>query len=278
MRVAKRIAPRTSEDAWNTTSSGSRRSSAGRDLSRRKRRKTFSTPMIASSTSAPIAIVRPPSVIVLSEPPTSAITRRPATTDKRNRDRRDEGRSQVAEKEKQDHDHENAALTERGRHVAHGDLDEVGLAEVLLLDHHAVRQGRRQLVEHPVDLSRQLEGVGSRAASARSGSPPAGCDRPPCRASARLRRRRAPHPRPSTGHRPGHARPPQRGLLSFEPFPSPRTRYSWPPSTWKPAAGFRLARRRAAGHFLQGDALQGQHGRVDLDLELPHVAADRHHL
>ena len=81
-RVANRIAPRTSDDARNTTSSADRRSPSGLLRSSRSRRKTFSTSMIASSTSAPMAIVKPPSVIVFSVPPNSDMVRTPTTSER----------------------------------------------------------------------------------------------------------------------------------------------------------------------------------------------------
>ncbi len=81
IRVAKRIAPRTSEEARNTTSKAERRSSSGLARSWRRRRKTFSTSMMASSTRAPMAIVRPPRVMVLRVSPKSEITSTPATSD-----------------------------------------------------------------------------------------------------------------------------------------------------------------------------------------------------
>jgi hypothetical protein len=49
-----------------------------------------------------------------------------------------------------------------GRDVPDRDLDEVGLAEVLLFDHDPSRKSRCQVLQHPVDLPRQLECVGAR--------------------------------------------------------------------------------------------------------------------
>ncbi len=78
--VAKKMALRTSDEARNTTSSAGRRSPSGLPRSSRRRRNTFSTSMMASSTNAPIAIVRPPSVMVLMVPPKAETTMIPASS------------------------------------------------------------------------------------------------------------------------------------------------------------------------------------------------------
>ncbi len=95
----------------------------------RSRRNTFSTSTTASSTSSPIAIANPPSVIVLTPMP----IRRNATTAReqrdRNRDERDHGGAGAPEKEKQHDRHHQARFDERAAHIAERDRDEIRLPE-----------------------------------------------------------------------------------------------------------------------------------------------------
>jgi hypothetical protein len=67
--VAYRIAERTSIVACATTSSGWMRECGCLARSSFKRRSTFSTPTTASSTRPPMAMARPPSVMVLIDRP-----------------------------------------------------------------------------------------------------------------------------------------------------------------------------------------------------------------
>ncbi|EWS52624.1 hypothetical protein X551_04593 [Methylibium sp. T29] len=67
--VAYRMAERTSIVARPTISIGCRRLSGCFARSSFRRRSTFSTPTTASSTSPPMAIARPPSVMVLIDSP-----------------------------------------------------------------------------------------------------------------------------------------------------------------------------------------------------------------
>ena len=79
MAVAYRMPERTSIDASLTTSSMGMRSASGFWRSSLRRRSTFSTSTTASSTKPPMAMARPPSVIVLIDRPkylkTSAVTK-----------------------------------------------------------------------------------------------------------------------------------------------------------------------------------------------------------
>ncbi len=74
--VANTTALRISLLAWNTTRSTGARSPAGRAAFSRRRRNTFSTSMMASSTSSPMATARPPSVITLIVRPSADSTRK----------------------------------------------------------------------------------------------------------------------------------------------------------------------------------------------------------
>ncbi len=67
--VANTTEPRISFDAASTTSKMGRRSASGSSAFSRSRRCTFSTSTIASSTSSPMAIANPPSVMVLIDAP-----------------------------------------------------------------------------------------------------------------------------------------------------------------------------------------------------------------
>ena len=74
IKVANRIAPRISLDASMITFEAGSRSSSLRAAFSRRRRNTFSTSMMASSTNAPMAMVRPPKVMVLIVTPAASIT------------------------------------------------------------------------------------------------------------------------------------------------------------------------------------------------------------
>ena len=80
--VAKRIGRTTSCVAPSITSPiGKAPLELGSLCRCRSRRTMFSTAMMASSTSAPIAIVNPPRVIVLTVAPKAEIASTPATSD-----------------------------------------------------------------------------------------------------------------------------------------------------------------------------------------------------
>jgi hypothetical protein len=79
--VAFTMLERISFDASYTTASAPRRSPSGRWWFSLSRRKTFSTSIIASSTSAPIAIAIPPSVIVFTVIPSSCMAKIATTSD-----------------------------------------------------------------------------------------------------------------------------------------------------------------------------------------------------
>ena len=158
------------------------------------------------------------------------------------------------------------------------DRDEVGLAEVLLLD--ASRPAgsaapRRSSASSICAVSSSVLAPGcfctERITAGRSGTRP-------CRAAARRPRPRSPRRRRGSAA-PSRARTTAAATSSgWRARPSPRTRYSCPPSTWKPAAGLRLARAAASSTLVERDAVLGERLGPDRDLELPHLAADRHHL
>ncbi len=81
MIVAKTIAGRISLLASKTTVDFERRSSAGLAAFCLKRRNTFSTSMIASSTRLPTAIASPPSVITLIVSPSASRASKPAASE-----------------------------------------------------------------------------------------------------------------------------------------------------------------------------------------------------
>ncbi len=194
-----------------------------------------------------------------------------------NRHGRDERRAQVAEEHEQNQDHENAALTERGRDVAHGGLDEIRLAEVLLLDHDPGRERRRQVLEHPVDLPRQLEGVGARLLLDAQDDRGAGAVGR--RAALRLGAH-ADTAEVADLERDPVAHPHDRRRQIFRPARPAQAPHQVLLAAVDVEAGGRIAARAAqgAGDLLQRDAVERQHRGIDLHLELPHVAADRHHL
>ena len=74
-------------------------------------------------------------------------------------ERRDQGRPDAAEEERQDYDDQDRAPAKRFGHVPDRHLDEVGLTEVLALEHHPRRQSRLQPGKSRVDRPGQLEGV-----------------------------------------------------------------------------------------------------------------------
>ena len=65
MRVELRMGMRTSREAWNTTSLTGSLCPAGSNLFSCRRRYTFSTSTMASSTSEPMAMAMPPRLMVL---------------------------------------------------------------------------------------------------------------------------------------------------------------------------------------------------------------------
>jgi len=79
--VAKTIDDRTSSVASRTMVAAGSCSGAGFARFSRNRLTTFSTSMMASSTSAPMAIARPPSVMVLMPMPNARIVNTAAASD-----------------------------------------------------------------------------------------------------------------------------------------------------------------------------------------------------
>ena len=100
----------------------------------RRRRTTFSTSMIASSTSAPMAMAMPPSVMVLIDGAEGAQHEHGRGERQRNRRQRDGGGAQVRQEDQHDDDDEDAAVAQRLDDVVDRDLDEVRLAEDLAVD------------------------------------------------------------------------------------------------------------------------------------------------
>ena len=86
----------------------------------------------------------------------------PAHQRQRDRDCGDERGPHVPEEEEEDDQNQDGTVPQRRRHVADRDLDEVGLAEVLLLDDDARGQRALEVGEDAVDLARHREGVGAR--------------------------------------------------------------------------------------------------------------------
>ena len=78
------------------------------------------------------------------------------------RQRGDQRRPDIAEEQEQNKHHQDGAVAHGHRDVVDGDLDEVGLPEVLALDGYAGRQVLLHLGHDPVDCRGQLKGVGAR--------------------------------------------------------------------------------------------------------------------
>ena len=117
--------------------------------------------MIASSTSAPMAIAMPPSVMVLIDAPKARSIEDGRGERQRHRRQRDGGGAQVRQKDQHDDDDEDAAVAQRLDDVVDRDLDEVGLAEDLAVDGHARRQFLLERVELAVEPRGQLDRVGA---------------------------------------------------------------------------------------------------------------------
>ena len=74
---------------------------------------------------------------------------------------RDGGRAQVGEEQHHDDHHEHRAVAQRGQHVLHRHLDEVGLAEDPPVDGVAGRQLLLEGVQRPVQASGHLQRIGA---------------------------------------------------------------------------------------------------------------------
>src|SRR5215470_2166414 len=147
MIVAKTIDVRISSVASRTISALGRCSSASFARFSRRRLTTFSTSMIASSTSAPMAMAMPPSVIVLIVAPKARSTRIAAARRERHRGQRDRRCAQVRQKEQHHDDHEDAAVAKGLDHVVDGDLNKVSLTKDLAIDRHPLWQLLLQAIE-----------------------------------------------------------------------------------------------------------------------------------
>ena len=141
MRVAKRIALRTSDEARNTTSSAGRRSASG-----------FAR--FQAQPAEDVLDVDDGVVHQRADRDREAAERHGVERaaeggehedahDERQRDGDggDERRAEVAEEQEQDDEDEDRAVAQRDRDVVDRDLDEVGLPEVLLLDDDTPGQG-----------------------------------------------------------------------------------------------------------------------------------------
>ncbi len=128
----------------------------------RRRRTTFSTSMMASSTSAPTAIAIPPSVMVLMLAPSAAHGEDRGHERERDGENGDPGRADAREEEEHDRDHQDGAVAQRADDVPDSDLDEVGLPEDIPVDLHPLGEGLLDRVELCVEPLRQLERVRAR--------------------------------------------------------------------------------------------------------------------
>ena len=111
--------------------------SGGLALFSRSRRTTFSTSMIASSTSAPMAIAMPPSVIVLMVAPNARSTSTAAASDSGIAVSVIAAARRLARNNRTIDDDQEAAVAQRRDDVVDRHLDEVGLPEDLAVDGHA---------------------------------------------------------------------------------------------------------------------------------------------
>ena len=127
IRVAKVMEPRTSLDALKITAVLG--SGVGRWAFCLRRRKTFSTFTIASSTSWPIAMARPPSVIVLMPIPNQLMTSTVATKERGMAVRLMNVVPKFQRKRNEHDRHHDPALDQGRLHVADRALDEVRLPE-----------------------------------------------------------------------------------------------------------------------------------------------------
>ena len=194
-----------------------------------------------------------------------------------NGERRDQSRPDAAEEQRQDHDDQDRAPAKRLGDVPDRHLDEVGLTEVLALEHHPRRQRRLQPGKGIVDRPGQVERVRlrlflhrqddrravaiRRRAASRLGAPFNG------RNVADPQRDAALDPHHGRGHVLGAARP-------GEPADD----------VLLPALHVKARRQTAArgGHRLdhvgERKAVLGESGRANRDLELTPLAADGNHL
>ena len=167
MTVANTIDDRISSVASRTTTADGRRSASGLALFSRRRRTTFSTSMIASSTSAPMAIAMPPSVIVLMPTPNARSASTAAASDS------GIAVSVMAPARRFARNSSTITMTRMPPsrsavdHVVDRDLDEVGLPEDPPVDRHPARQFRLQACPARDRGARSPRWCWRRAASAR---------------------------------------------------------------------------------------------------------------
>ena len=118
--------------------------------------------MIASSTSAPMAMAMPPSVIVLIVAPNARSTSTAAASDSGIAVSVIAAARRLARNSSTIDDDEQAAVAQRGDDVVDRHLDEVGLTEDPAVDRHACRQLLLKRVELAIEPRRQFDRVGAR--------------------------------------------------------------------------------------------------------------------
>ena len=150
--VAKAIGRATSCAAARATRHG------GSPRASLRRCSTFSTRMIAASTSRPTAIARPPSVIVLSPTPSRAEEDARQRDRERQRERHDRRAAQIAEPGEQHERDEHRAERDGAADAADRVADELGLV-VDLAQIHARRERGPDRCERGADARRRLDGV-----------------------------------------------------------------------------------------------------------------------
>src|SRR5688572_23909265 len=96
--------------------------------------------MTASSTSAPMAMAIPPSVIVLIVMPRPFSAKIATTSDSGDSEHGDEGRAGTPEEGEEDEHDEDRAVAQRLHDVVDRRLDEVGLAEDATMNRHSRRE------------------------------------------------------------------------------------------------------------------------------------------
>ena len=126
------------------------------------RRRMFSTPTTASSTSSPMAIASPPSVMVLMVRPKARNTSTVIRIEIGMAVSEIDGGAHVQQEDEQhDRDH-HGGLEQHALDVADRGLDEGRLPELDVGRRHAGRQRLLNLAERGLDLAGQRDGVGAR--------------------------------------------------------------------------------------------------------------------
>ena len=134
----------------------------GTALFRRRRRKTFSTPINASSTSSPIAIAIPPRVRLLIVIPKYLRATRVVHSESGMADKRDSARPRVCKERDHHNERQQSAIAQGLPEVRYRCLDELGLSEDTGVNLDARRERRLDLVEIRDDSACQIESVALR--------------------------------------------------------------------------------------------------------------------